>query len=76
MKDRYFMQIHLRQYRFIHNEMTQQELAERVGVTRQTILSIEKDRYRPSVDLAIRIARVFNVKVEDIFQIEEQQDEE
>jgi len=51
--------------------MTQQELAERVRVTRQTILSIEKGRYTPSVGLALRLARVFGVAVEDIFEVEE-----
>lgn len=50
-------------------EMTQQELADRVGVTRQTILSIEKGKYTPSVALAICIAEVFNVSVETLFQL-------
>ena len=52
------------------HDMTQQELAERVGVTRQTILSIERGRYNPSVGLALRLAEVFGVPVEDLFEIE------
>ena len=51
------------------HDMTQQELADRVGVTRQTILSIERGRYNPSVGLALRIAEVFGVPVEDLFEI-------
>ena len=49
--------------------MTQQELARRVGVTRQTIISIEKNKFRPSVELALRLARAFGVKVEDLFEL-------
>ncbi len=49
--------------------LTQQELAERVGVTRQTILSIEKGNYSPSVALALCLAQVFGVSVETIFQL-------
>ena len=52
------------------HDMTQQELAERVGVTRQTILSIERGRYNPSVGLALRLAEVFGVPVEELFEIE------
>ncbi len=54
--------------------MTQQELADRVGVTRQTILSIEKVRYNPSVGLAIRIAETFGVPVEALFEINQEED--
>ena len=53
--------------------MTQEELAKGVEVTRQTIISIEKGNYTPSVLLALRIAKFFNVKVEDIFQINHEQ---
>ncbi|EHQ35083.1 helix-turn-helix transcriptional regulator [Methanoplanus limicola] len=49
------------------NDMTQQDLAEKVGVTRQTILAIEKGKYDPSLSLAFKISRVFNVNVEDVF---------
>jgi putative transcriptional regulator len=59
----------LRRYRFEHNEITQQELANKVGVTRLTIHSIEKGKFTPSVFLALKIAHIFNVKVEDIFYI-------
>jgi putative transcriptional regulator len=47
--------------------MTQEALAEKVGVTRQTIIAIEKNKYLPSLDLALRLARVFEARVEDIF---------
>jgi putative transcriptional regulator len=56
--------------------MTQQELARRAGVTRQTILSIEKNKFRPSVELALRLARVFEVKVEDLFELAGEEDGE
>ena len=59
----------LREYRFKHNEMTQQELANQVGVTRLTIHSIEKGKFSPSVFLALEIAKVFNAKIEDIFYL-------
>ncbi len=51
------------------NGMTQQELAEKIGVTRQTVISIEKGNYTPSVLLALKLAKVFSVSVEDIFSI-------
>ena len=63
----------LRKLRFLHGEMTQQELADRVGVTRQTILAIEKGRFNPSTKLVLRIAQVFGVSVEDIFYLEGEQ---
>jgi putative transcriptional regulator len=50
--------------------MTQEELAGRAGVTRQTILSIERGRYRPSIDLALRLARLFGVPVESLFELD------
>ena len=56
--------------------MTQEELADRVGVTRQTIISIEKGRYNPSVGLALRLAGAFRVSVEDLFQIDTEEDDE
>ena len=49
--------------------LTQEDLAEKVGITRQTVISIEKGNYTPSVLLALRIATVFKLSVEDIFQI-------
>ena len=57
----------VRRLRFLNGEMTQDELARRVGVSRQTIVAIEKGSYNPSVALAIRIARAFGVAVEDVF---------
>jgi putative transcriptional regulator len=64
------MKVHLRRHRFENGEMTQQELAERVGVTRQTIISIEQGKYKPSVELALRLARVFRVPVEAVFELD------
>ena len=58
----------VRRLRFDNNEMTQQQLADKVGVTRQTIIAIEQNKYSPSLALAFRIARTFGVKVEDVFQ--------
>lgn len=53
-------------HRAIHN-MTQEDLADKVGVTRQTIIAIEKNKYSPSLELAFKIARVFNESIENIF---------
>jgi len=61
----------IRRLRFDHNEMTQQELADKVGVTRQTILAIEAGKYAPSLPLAFRIARAFSASVEDVFTYED-----
>jgi putative transcriptional regulator len=61
----------IRQFRFKHGEMTQQELASRVGCTRQTIIVLEKERYVPSLSLAFHIARVFDRPIEDIFELVE-----
>jgi putative transcriptional regulator len=58
----------IRRCRFEAGEMTQQELASRVGCTRQTIILMEQSRYVPSLALAFRIARVFKVRIEDIFE--------
>lgn len=57
----------IRRLRFEHNEMTQQQLADRVGVSRQTIVAIEKARYSPSLELAFAIARVFDLPVQEVF---------
>jgi len=62
----------IRRLRFDHGEMTQQELAERAGVTRQTIIALESNRYVPSLLLAFRIAQVFGVTIEDVFQLSDQ----
>ncbi|WP_050183766.1 helix-turn-helix transcriptional regulator [Domibacillus robiginosus] len=58
---------HIRKLRFNHNEMTQQQLADLAGVTRQTIVSLEKGNYSPSLELAFRIARAFNLSLEEVF---------
>jgi putative transcriptional regulator len=61
----------IRRLRFEHGEMTQQELADRVAVTRQTIIALEADQYAPWLLLAFRIAKVFGVPVEALFQYED-----
>ena len=60
----------IRRLRFDAGEMTQQTLADRVGVTRQTIIATEQGRYAPSLPLAIKIARAFGKQVEEVFQLE------
>ena len=60
----------IRTLRFHKGEMTQQELADRIGVTRQTVIAIEQGRYSPSLEAAFRIARVFGVPLEAVFQFE------
>ncbi len=57
----------IRQLRFENDEMTQKDLAEQVGVTRQTIVAIEKAKYSPSLELAFRIAYAFKVSLEEVF---------
>ena len=57
----------IRKLRFFHNEMTQQQLAEKVGVTRQTIIAMEQGKYSPSLELAFRIALAFGVPLEEVF---------
>jgi putative transcriptional regulator len=63
---------HLRRLRFEHGEMTQEALAKAVGITRQTIIALEAGRYAPSLELAMRIARVFGVRVDEVFFWREQ----
>ncbi len=64
------IQNHIRRLRFDHDEMTQQELAERAGCTRQTIIAIEQGKYVPSLELAFKIAWAFGVKLEEVFKYE------
>jgi putative transcriptional regulator len=66
--DKYRVRNNIRKLRFLHNEMTQEQLAEKAGVTRQTIIAIESAKYAPSLELAFRIARVFNVPLEEVFR--------
>jgi putative transcriptional regulator len=61
----------IRRLRFDRGEMTQEELAARAGCTRQTIIALEQGKYVPSIELAFRIARVFGVNVEEVFQYED-----
>ena len=65
---------HIRTLRFNHSEMTQQALADKVGVTRQTIIAIEKGQYSPSLELAFRIALVFNTPLEEVFSYDPKDD--
>jgi len=57
----------IRQLRFAHGEMTQAELADRIGVTRRTVIAIEQGRYSPSLEAAFQIARVFGVPIDSVF---------
>ena len=58
----------IRALRFAAGEMTQAELADRLGVTRQTIIAVEQGRYSPSLEMAFRIARVFGVPLDEVFE--------
>jgi len=60
----------VRRLRFDNGELTQQQLADKVGVTRQTIIAIESGRYSPSLPLAFKLARAFGVSIEDVFKFE------
>jgi putative transcriptional regulator len=60
----------IRKLRFLNGEMTQAELARQIGVTRQTVMAIEKGKYSPSLEVAFRIARVFGVPLETVFGYE------
>ncbi len=64
----------LKVFRAMHN-LTQEQLADKIGVSRQTVIAIESDKYLPSLGLAFKIARLFKVKVEDIFTHEGKEDE-
>jgi putative transcriptional regulator len=73
MSPRHAIRNHVRRHRRQLHDMTQQELADRVGVTRQTILSIERGRYNPSVGLALLLAETFDVHVEALFEIDREE---
>ena len=64
---KYQINNNIRKLRFFHDEMTQQQLAEKVGVTRQTIIAMEQGKYSPSLELAFRIALAFGVPLEEVF---------
>ncbi|RJE78422.1 transcriptional regulator [Pseudoalteromonas sp. MSK9-3] len=61
----------IRTLRFMNNEMTQKQLAEKIGVTRQTVMAIEANKYSPSLEVAFKIAHVFNLPLEDVFQYQQ-----
>jgi len=69
------VQNRIRELRFHANEMTQQELAHRIGVSRQTVVAIEKAKYSPTLELAFQIAEVFNQPLDRVFYYGENQDE-
>ena len=62
----------IRALRFAHGEMTQADLADRVGLTRQTIIAVEQGRYSPSLEIAFQIARVFGVQLDHVFHYPEE----
>ena len=64
----------IRRLRFDHDEMTQEELADKSGCTRQTIIALEQNKYVPSIELAFRIARAFDTPLEEVFQYEDSQE--
>ncbi len=70
------IQNNIRTFRFHANEMTQQELADKVDASRQTIVAIEKGNYSPSLELAFRISRVFRKTVEEVFYYQPEQEKE
>jgi putative transcriptional regulator len=63
----------IRALRFAANEMTQSELADKVGATRQTIIAIEQGRYSPSLEMAFRIAHALGVSLDEVFQYPEEE---
>lgn len=70
-KERLIINNKVRKLRFEHNEMTQKELAQRVGVSRQTIVAIEKGQYSPTLELCFKIARELNTTIDDVFYVED-----
>lgn len=67
----YTMRNKVKYFRFLANELTQQDLAEKVGVTRQTIIAIEKGSFNPSIKLALKLSKVLNAKLEELFYLED-----
>jgi putative transcriptional regulator len=70
MAKKYLISNHIRRLRFFASEMTQQDLAEKASVSRQTIIAIEAGKYTPSLELAFRIAHVFGVTIGEVFECE------
>lgn len=62
-----FIENCIRKLRFLNGEMTQKDLAENVGVTRQTIVAVENGKYSPSLELAFKLSKIFDCSIEDIF---------
>jgi putative transcriptional regulator len=71
MENKSVLENKLKEFRFNHDQITQEELANALGVSRQTILAIEHGKFNPSVVLALRLARFFGARVEDIFILRE-----
>jgi putative transcriptional regulator len=74
MAKKFIISNHIRKLRFFANEMTQQDLAEKAQVSRQTILAIEAGKYSPSLELAFKIADVFGVTINEVFECEVKED--
>jgi putative transcriptional regulator len=72
MAKKYLISNNIRKLRFFASEMTQQELAEKAGVSRQTILAVEAGKYSPSLELAFRIADAFGVTIGEVFECDVQ----
>ncbi|HCH23984.1 MAG TPA: transcriptional regulator [Oceanospirillaceae bacterium] len=68
-KEKLLINNQIRRLRFDHDEMTQQELANAIGVSRQTIVAVEKGKYNPSLELAFQIAMVFSQPIQDVFSV-------
>lgn len=71
MRPKYDIKNNMRLYRLKAGDLTQEQLADKVGSTRQTILSIEKGRYTPSVGLALRLSQVLGATVEELFELKQ-----
>jgi putative transcriptional regulator len=70
MAKNYLITNNIRKLRFFANEMTQQELAEKAGISRQTVIAVEAGKYSPSLELAFRIADAFGVQIGEVFECE------
>jgi putative transcriptional regulator len=70
MAKKYLITNNIRKLRFFNNEMTQQELAEKAGISRQTVIAVEAGKYSPSLELAFRIAVAFGVQIGEVFECE------
>ena len=70
MPRKFIIKNSIRTFRFFANEMTQQELADKIGASRQTVIAIEAGKYSPSLEMAFRIAEAFGAKLDDVFTYE------